>query len=143
VTLRLLRGESLEALSRELGVEMYRLEAWRDRAHAGIDASLRERTGDPVQVELDHAMKRIGSSKRRVLNQSTQASTANSTASSVRHGPRRWITSVLKSPITDSASRRHPPGSHRWGDAGIGQPVRIPHRHILLGFKVSSQQRTV
>jgi transposase len=59
-TLRLLRGESLEALSRELGVEMYRLEAWRDRAHAGIDASLRERTGDPVQVELDHAMKRIG-----------------------------------------------------------------------------------
>jgi len=60
VTLRLLRGESLEALSRELGVEMYRLEAWRERAHAGIDASLRERTGDPVQVELDHAMKRIG-----------------------------------------------------------------------------------
>jgi len=39
---------------------MYRLEAWRDRAHAGIDASLRERSGDPVQVELDHAMKRIG-----------------------------------------------------------------------------------
>jgi hypothetical protein len=38
-TLRLLRGESLEALSRELGVEMYRLEAWRDRAYAGIDAS--------------------------------------------------------------------------------------------------------
>jgi hypothetical protein len=60
VALRLLRGESLEALSRELGVEMYRLEAWQDRAHAGIDASLRERTGDPVQVELDHAMKRIG-----------------------------------------------------------------------------------
>jgi hypothetical protein len=59
-TLRVLRGESLEALSRELGVEMYRLEAWRDRAHAGIDASLRERSGDPVQVELDHAMKRIG-----------------------------------------------------------------------------------
>ena len=59
-TRRLLRGESLAALSRELGVEMYRLEAWRDRAHAGIDASLRERTGDPVQVELDHAMKRIG-----------------------------------------------------------------------------------
>lgn len=59
-TLRLLRGESLEALSRELGVEMYRLEAWRDRAHAGIDASLRDHIGDPVQVELDHAMKRIG-----------------------------------------------------------------------------------
>ncbi len=60
VTLRLLRGESLEALSRELGVEMYRLDAWRNRAHAGIDASLRERAGDPLQGELDQAMKRIG-----------------------------------------------------------------------------------
>ena len=60
VTLRLLRGESLEALSRELGVELYRLEQWRDRAFDGIDAALRERTGDPVQVELDQAMKRIG-----------------------------------------------------------------------------------
>jgi hypothetical protein len=60
VTLRLLRGEPLEALSRELGVELYRLEQWRDRAFDGIDAALRERAGDPVQVELDQAMKRIG-----------------------------------------------------------------------------------
>ena len=49
VTLRLLRGESLEALSRELGVEIYPLEAWRDRAHHGIDASLRERPGIPCR----------------------------------------------------------------------------------------------
>lgn len=60
VTLRLLRGESLEALSRELGVEMYRLEEWRDRAFTGIEAALRERVGDPVQAELNQAMKRIG-----------------------------------------------------------------------------------
>jgi len=60
VTLRLLRGEPLEALSRELGVELYRLEQRRDRAFDGIDAALRERAGDPVQVELDQAMKRIG-----------------------------------------------------------------------------------
>ena len=32
VVLRLLRGESLEALSREAGVEIYRLDAWRERA---------------------------------------------------------------------------------------------------------------
>ena len=32
VVLRLLRGASLEALSREAGVEIYRLEAWRERA---------------------------------------------------------------------------------------------------------------
>jgi transposase len=31
VVLRLLRGESVDALSRELAVPIYRLEAWRDR----------------------------------------------------------------------------------------------------------------
>ena len=60
VALRMLRGESLEGLSRELGVEMYRLEAWRQRALGGIDASLREREGTPEQAELDASMKRIG-----------------------------------------------------------------------------------
>ena len=39
VVLRLLRGESLEALSREVGVEIYRLEAWRERAMAGLELS--------------------------------------------------------------------------------------------------------
>ena len=58
--LRLLRGEPVELLSRELGVEIFRLEAWRDKALAGIDASLKERKGDPVKAELDIAMKRIG-----------------------------------------------------------------------------------
>ena len=37
VVLRLLRGESLEALSREAGVEIYRLDAWRARAMAGLE----------------------------------------------------------------------------------------------------------
>lgn len=60
VALRLLRGESIEALSRELGVDRYRLEKWKERALGAIEASLRERGGDPVQVELDDALKRIG-----------------------------------------------------------------------------------
>lgn len=60
VVLRLLRGESVELVSRELGVESYRLEAWRDKALSGIDAALKERGGDPVKAELDQAMKRIG-----------------------------------------------------------------------------------
>jgi hypothetical protein len=60
VVLRLLRGESSEALSRELQVEAYRLEQWRDRALTGIDASLRERGETPETVALDAAMKRIG-----------------------------------------------------------------------------------
>jgi len=60
VALRLLRGEAVELLSRELGVEIFRLEAWREQALAGIDAALKERQGDPVQAELNTAMKRIG-----------------------------------------------------------------------------------
>ena len=61
VVLRLLRGESLEAVSREIGVEPYRLEQWRERALTGLDASLKERQeGDPVQAGLDAAYQRVG-----------------------------------------------------------------------------------
>jgi transposase-like protein len=60
VVLRLLRGESVQALSRELGVEIYRLEEWRSKAMSGIESSLRERGDDPLQRELDAALKRIG-----------------------------------------------------------------------------------
>ncbi len=61
VVLRLLRGESLEAVSREIGVEPYRLERWRERAVTGLDASLKERQeGDPMQAGLDAADKRVG-----------------------------------------------------------------------------------
>lgn len=60
VVLRLLRGEAAESLSRELGVPVYRLERWRERALSGIDGALREREGDPLNEELSAAMKRIG-----------------------------------------------------------------------------------
>ena len=60
VVLRIIRGESLDKLSRELGVEIYRLEKWRDRALSSLDAGLKKRKDDPVQAELDAAMKRIG-----------------------------------------------------------------------------------
>ena len=60
VALRLLRGEPLEALSRELGVEMYRLAEWRLKAMTGIDASLLERSGTAEQAQLDAALKRVG-----------------------------------------------------------------------------------
>lgn len=60
VVLRLLRGEPIQALSRELGVEIYRLEEWRDKALLGMESGLRERDGDPLKKELDGAMQRIG-----------------------------------------------------------------------------------
>jgi hypothetical protein len=58
--LRLLRGEPVEALSRELGVEIYRLEAWREQALAGMDAGLKARHNDPLEDKLNEATRRIG-----------------------------------------------------------------------------------
>jgi transposase len=60
VALRLLRGEPVAALSRELGVEIHRLEKWREKALDGIDNALRERDGDPLNDELEAAVKRVG-----------------------------------------------------------------------------------
>ena len=60
VVLRLLRDAPVQLLSRQLGVEIFRLEQWREKAIGGIGASLKQRKGDPVQAELDSAMKRIG-----------------------------------------------------------------------------------
>jgi hypothetical protein len=60
VVLRILRGEPLEMLSRELGVELYRLDQWRNAALAGMEEALKARGGDPLKAELDNAMKRLG-----------------------------------------------------------------------------------
>src|SRR5689334_11044661 len=61
IVIRLLRGEPLETVSREIGVEPYRLERWRDKALAAMDAGLKERADDdPVQAGLDAAHQRIG-----------------------------------------------------------------------------------
>ena len=60
VVLRLLRGESVELLSRELGVPLYRLEQWRQKADAALDGALKEREADPAAGELSAAMQRIG-----------------------------------------------------------------------------------
>jgi len=60
VVLRLLRGESLDVLSRELGVEIYRLEEWRERALAGMDLGLKDRQGDALAEELNAAKRHIG-----------------------------------------------------------------------------------
>ena len=59
MALRLLRGESVDAVSRELGVPIFRLEAWREAALAGIDAALTSRQEDKVSAELDVALQRV------------------------------------------------------------------------------------
>jgi hypothetical protein len=60
VVLRLLRGEPVDAGSREVSVPIYKLEGWRELALAGIDAGLKERENDPVERQLDEANRRIG-----------------------------------------------------------------------------------
>ncbi len=60
VVLRILRGESLDGLSREVGVEIYRLEEWRDKALSGMDLGLKDRQQDPLSHDLDAAKRHIG-----------------------------------------------------------------------------------
>ena len=60
VVLRLLRGESAELLSRELGLPIYKLEQWRQKAFSALDIALKEREADPAAGELCAAMQRIG-----------------------------------------------------------------------------------
>jgi uncharacterized protein HemY len=60
VVLRLLRGESAELLSRELGVPLYKLEQWRQKADTALEGALKEREADAAAGELGAAMQRIG-----------------------------------------------------------------------------------
>jgi transposase len=61
IVLRLLRGEPIEAIARELAIEPYRLERWRDRALTSMAAGLKERADDdPAQVDLAAAHQRVG-----------------------------------------------------------------------------------
>ena len=60
VVLRLMRGESAELLSRELGLPIFKLEHWRQRAEASLEGALKEREADPADGQLAAAMQRIG-----------------------------------------------------------------------------------
>lgn len=61
VVLRMLRGESLDALSRQTAVPVPRLEAWRARALGGMEQALQvHHADDPAQLRLDEAKLRIG-----------------------------------------------------------------------------------
>jgi transposase-like protein len=60
VVTRLLRGESLELVSREVGVPIYQLEQWRDKAICGMELALKSRKEDPTERKLAEAQRRIG-----------------------------------------------------------------------------------
>ena len=60
VVSRLLGGESLELMSREVGVPIYQLEDWRDKALSGMESALKARAEDPAERKLAKAQRRIG-----------------------------------------------------------------------------------
>ena len=60
VVLRLLRGESLDMVSRDVKIEMSRLEAWRNKGLYGLEEAMKEREGDPLQAQLDEVNRRLG-----------------------------------------------------------------------------------
>lgn len=57
---RLFRGESLEAVSRELGVPVHRLTEWRDRAFAGAEGALKDRERDERDDEISRLQAKVG-----------------------------------------------------------------------------------
>src|SRR3712207_9035072 len=58
--LRLLRGEDLELVSRELGVTAAELSGWRDQFLAGGEASLKSRPADTRDAEIDRPQAKVG-----------------------------------------------------------------------------------
>ena len=60
VALRLMRGEAAELLSRELGVPLFKLEQWQQKAEVALEGALKERESDPAEGQLAAAMQRIG-----------------------------------------------------------------------------------
>ena len=57
---RLLRGESLEAVSREENVPVHRLTAWRDKVLMGAESALKERERDARDEEIARLQAKVG-----------------------------------------------------------------------------------
>jgi hypothetical protein len=76
----------------------------------------------------------MGSKSRRLLNQSTHSSVANSTASNDRHGPRRWMNLGLVKTVDrlgESIVITVADAAHRRLDARLHQPLRVLDRDVL------------
>jgi len=60
VVLRLLRGEDLESVSRQLGVTAATLSEWRDRFLDGGEAALKKRRADADEAETQRLKAKLG-----------------------------------------------------------------------------------
>jgi Transposase. len=57
---RLMRGESLEAVSRDLNVPVHRLTEWRDKVLMGAESALKERERDARDDEIARLQAKVG-----------------------------------------------------------------------------------
>lgn len=57
---RLMRGESLDAVSRELNVPVHRLTEWRDTALLAAESALKERERDERDEEIARLRAKVG-----------------------------------------------------------------------------------
>jgi transposase-like protein len=60
VVLRLIAGESVELVAREIGVPVFKLERWREKAEAALEGALKERETGADGAELAAALQRVG-----------------------------------------------------------------------------------
>ena len=60
IVLRLLRGEDLGELSREIQVSPPEIEQWRDAFLSGAEAGLKKRAGDPLEREITRTRAKLG-----------------------------------------------------------------------------------
>ena len=58
--LRVMRGESLDSVSRDLGVTAAKLSEWRDQFHSGAQAALRSRPSDERDERVKDLQAKIG-----------------------------------------------------------------------------------
>jgi transposase len=60
IVLRLLRGEDLGELSREIQVPPPEIEQWREAFLNGAEAGLKKRAGDPLEREITRTRAKLG-----------------------------------------------------------------------------------
>jgi len=60
VVLRLLKGESVDGLSREYGISIGQLEKWKETVLARMELLFKDRSDEPLHAELEAAKKQIG-----------------------------------------------------------------------------------
>lgn len=58
--LRLFRGEAVDSLSRELGMTIGQLESWKSTVLERMELVLKDRSEEPLGIELEAAKKQIG-----------------------------------------------------------------------------------